>query len=34
KNIIRGLIRRGYSDDEVKKLAGGNVLQFFRRVMR
>ncbi|MCI0793963.1 MAG: membrane dipeptidase [Chloroflexi bacterium] len=34
KNIIRGLIRRGYSDDEVKKLAGGNALQFFRRVMR
>ncbi|MCI0860090.1 MAG: membrane dipeptidase [Chloroflexi bacterium] len=34
KNIIRGLIRRGYADDEVKKLAGGNALQFFRRVMR
>ena len=34
KNIIRGLIRRGYTDDEVKKLAGGNALQFFRRVMR
>ena len=34
KNIIRGLIRRGYSDDEVKKLAGGNALQFFRRVIR
>ena len=34
KNIIRGLIRRGYSDDEVRKLAGGNALQFFRRVMR
>jgi len=33
KNIIRGLISRGYSDEDVTKLAGGNALQFFRRVM-
>ena len=33
KNIIRGLIRRGYSDEDVKKLTGGNALAFFRRVM-
>ncbi len=34
KNIIRGLIQRGYSDEEVKKLTGGNALAFFRRVMQ
>ena len=34
KNIIRGLIRRGYSDTDIKKLAGENALQFFRRVLR
>jgi membrane dipeptidase len=34
KNIIRGLIRRGYSDEDVKKLTGGNALAFFRRLMR
>ena len=33
KNIIRGLISRGYSDTEVKKLVGGNALAFFRRVI-
>ena len=33
KNIIRGLIARGYSDDDVSKIAGGNVLAFFRRIM-
>ena len=33
KNIIRGLIARGYSDEDVKKIAGGNVLAFFRRIM-
>ena len=32
KNIIRGLIARGYSDEDVKKIAGGNALTFFRRV--
>ena len=34
KNIIRGLIARGYADTEVKKIAGENALSFFRRVMR
>ena len=33
KNIIRGLIARGYSDEDVTKIAGGNVLAFFRRIM-
>ena len=33
KNIVRGLISRGYSDQDVGKIAGGNALAFFRRVM-
>ncbi len=33
KNIIRGLIRRGYNDEEIKKIAGANALAFLRRVM-
>jgi membrane dipeptidase len=33
KNIIRGLIARGYSDQDIKKIAGGNALAFFRRIM-
>ena len=33
KNIVRGLIQRGYSDTDIQKLAGGNALAFFRRVM-
>ena len=33
KNIIRGLISRGYSDADILKIAGGNALSFFRRVM-
>jgi microsomal dipeptidase-like Zn-dependent dipeptidase len=33
KNIVRGLIRRGYSDTDIGKIAGGNALAFFRRVM-
>ena len=32
-NIIRGLIRRGHSDEDIKKIAGGNALDFFRRVI-
>ena len=34
KNIVRGLIRRGHSDADIAKIAGGNALAFFRRVMR
>ena len=33
KNIVRGLIRRGYSDEDVERIAGGNALSFLRRVM-
>jgi membrane dipeptidase len=33
KNIIRGLITRGYSDSDILKITGGNALTFFRRVM-
>lgn len=33
KNIIRGLISRGYSDGDIRKIAGQNALAFFRRVM-
>jgi membrane dipeptidase len=33
KNIIRGLIARGYSDDQIRKIAGQNALDLFRRVI-
>ena len=33
KNIIRGLVARGYSDEDVRRIAGGNALALFRRVM-
>ena len=33
KNIIRGLLTRGYSDADIIKITGGNALAFFRRVM-
>ena len=33
QNIIRGLISRGHSDDDILKVAGGNAMDFFRRVM-
>jgi len=33
KNIVRGLIQRGYSDTDIQKIAGGNALAFFRRVI-
>lgn len=33
KNIVRGLVARGYSDGDVKKIAGGNALALFRRVL-
>jgi len=31
-NITRGLISRGYSDQEVEKVLGGNFLRVFKRV--
>jgi membrane dipeptidase len=33
QNILRGLIVRGHSDEHIKQIAGGNALNFFRRVM-
>ena len=33
KNIIRGLISRGHSDADIRKILGGNALAFFRRVL-
>ena len=33
KNIIRGLISRGHSDEDIHKILGGNALAYFRRVM-
>ena len=33
KNIIRGLIARGYSDEQIRKIAGDNVLELLRRVV-
>jgi membrane dipeptidase len=33
KNIIRGLIARGHSDDAIKKIAGQNALNLLRRVV-
>ena len=31
KNIVRGLIRRGYTDEQVQKIIGGNALEFFQQ---
>ena len=33
KNIIRGLIARGYTDEQIRKIAGDNVLDLLRRVV-
>jgi membrane dipeptidase len=32
-NIIRGLISRGYEDSAIRKIAGQNAMDFFRRTM-
>lgn len=32
-NIIRGLVKRGYSDEEVKKIIGGNALRIIEQVV-
>jgi membrane dipeptidase len=32
ENIIRGLIARGYSDQEIEQIVGGNFLNFFEKV--
>lgn len=31
-NITRGLVTRGYSDDDIKKILGGNFMRVFRQV--
>lgn len=33
-NITRGLVKRGYKDEQIKKLIGGNVLKIFEEVVR
>ncbi len=33
KNIIRGLIKRGYSDEEIYKIAGNNALTFMKDIL-
>ena len=33
KNIIRGLVSRGYSPDQIRKIAGQNAISYLRRVM-
>jgi membrane dipeptidase len=33
KNIIRGLIKRGYNDEEIYKIAGNNALVFMKDVL-
>jgi len=33
KNINRGLISRGYTDEQVQRIVGGNALAYFRRVI-
>jgi membrane dipeptidase len=32
KNISRGLVARGYADEDIMKLLGGNLLELFRKV--
>jgi membrane dipeptidase len=32
KNIARGMVARGYSDDDILKVLGGNFLALFRKV--
>jgi membrane dipeptidase len=34
KGVIRGLIARGFSDEEIRKILGGNFLRVFRAVWR
>ena len=34
KNVTRGLIRRGYTDDEIKGILGGNYLRVLGNILR
>jgi membrane dipeptidase len=31
-NLVEGLLRRGYSDEDIKKILGGNLLRVWREV--
>jgi membrane dipeptidase len=33
-NLVRGLMERGYSDDDILKIVGGNTLRVMREVER
>jgi membrane dipeptidase len=33
-NLVRGLAERGYSDDDILKILGGNALRVMREVER
>jgi membrane dipeptidase len=33
-NITRGLVKRGYSDEDIKKILGGNFLRVFKQVLK
>ena len=33
RNVTRGLVAKGYSDDAVRKVMGGNFLRVFRDVV-
>ena len=32
-NIVRGLVSRGYSDQEIEKIVGGNALRLAKKVI-
>jgi membrane dipeptidase len=34
KNVARGLVARGYSDEDILKILGGNSLGLFRKVWK
>ncbi len=34
KNVARGLVARGYSDEDMLKILGGNSLELFRKVWK
>jgi len=34
KNVARGLVARGYSDEDISKILGGNSLELFRKVWK
>jgi len=32
RNLTRGLVKRGFSDEDIKKILGGNFLRVFKAV--